>query len=100
MKKKQIKETQVRSIGDIVGNIQEVITWLEAIKKDGWETIELDWEKDIVFTRQRLETDKEFEKRKKKVLKQKEKLAKAKAETTKKELELYQKLKKKFQKTR
>ncbi len=69
MKKKQIKETQVRSIGDIVGNIQEVIKWLEAVKKDGWETIELDWEKDIVFTRQRLETDKEFEKRKKRAKK-------------------------------
>jgi len=75
MKKKQIKEIQGRSISHIVGSIQEVITWLEAMKKDGWETIELDWEKDIVFTRQRLETDKELEKRKKDTLKQKEKLA-------------------------
>ena len=99
MKKKQIKEIQGRSISHIVGSIQEVITWLEAMKKDGWETIELDWEKDIVFTRQRLETDKEFEKRKKEIQRHKELEKKLKTAKEEKELALYQKLKKKYQNT-
>ena len=59
MKKKQVEENQERSISNIAGNIQDVITWLEAMKKDGWETIRLNWDKDIVFTRYRLETDKD-----------------------------------------
>ena len=59
MKKKQVEENQERSISNIAGNIQDVITWLEAMKKDGWETIRLNWDKDLVFTRYRLETDKD-----------------------------------------
>lgn len=47
---KQVEENQERSISNIAGNIQDVITWLEAMKKDGWETIRLNWDKDLVFT--------------------------------------------------
>ena len=54
MAKKQVEENQERSISNIAGNIQDVITWLEAMKKDGWETIRLNWDKDLVFTRYRL----------------------------------------------
>jgi ribosomal protein S15P/S13E len=35
MKRKQIDETQERSLGDLVGNIQEVIDYLEEKKKGG-----------------------------------------------------------------
>lgn len=98
MKKKQVEENQERSISNIEGNIQDVITWLEAMKKDGWKTIGLDWEKDLVFTRYRLETDKELAKRKKELEKQKVEKAKQKARIEEQGRLIYEKLKKKFDK--
>lgn len=98
MKKKQVEETEERSLSNIAGNIQEVIIWLEAMKKNGWETIQIDWEHNIVFTRYRLETDKELAKRKKELEKQKVERAKQKARIEEQSRLIYEKLKKKFDK--
>lgn len=99
MKRKQIEETIERSLGDIVGNIQEVIDWLESMKKDGWQTIDFDWGwESLVFTRHRLETDEELAKRKKELQKRKIENEKQKARIEQQARLIYEKLKKKFEK--
>lgn len=99
MKKIQIKETINRSLSDITGNIQKVNEWLEAMKKDGWQTIDFDWNfESLEFTRYRLETDKELAKRKKELEKQKVERAKQKARIEEQGRLIYEKLKKKFDK--
>jgi len=99
MKRKQIDETQERSLGDLVGNIQEVIDYLEEKKKGGWETIDFDWaDLQVVFTRYRLETDKELAKRKKELQKQKLEKENQKARIEEQSRLQYLKLKKKFEK--
>lgn len=99
MKRKQVEETIERSLGDIVGDIQEVIEWLEAMKKEGWETIDFDWGcESLVFTRHRLETDKELAKRKKELQKRKIENKKQKTRIEEQTRLIYEKLKKKFEK--
>lgn len=99
MKRKQIKETQKRELYNLTGNIQEVIEWLESVKNDRWETIEYDsGGEQLIFTRYRLETDKELEKRKKDLQKQKDTAAKIKAQREEQDRLLYEELKKKFEK--
>lgn len=98
MKKIQVEETQERSLGDIVGDIQEVIDYLEEKKKEGWETIDYDWaDLQLVFTRYRLETDKELAKRKKELEKRKIENEKQKARIEQQARLIYEKLKKKFE---
>lgn len=98
MKKKTITETESYGSYELSGELSKVIIWLNQKKQQGWETMDIDHGADeVVFSMSRLETDKEFEKRKKEALKQKEKLATTKAEIAKKEIELYQKLKKKYE---
>lgn len=80
MKRKQIEETLERSLDNIVGDIQEAIEWLESMKKDGWKTMDFDWGwESLIFTRYRLETDKELAKRKKDLQKQKNRKRKTKS---------------------
>ena len=99
MKRKQVEETIERSLGDIVGDIQEVIEWLEAMKKEGWETIDFDWGwESLVFTRCRLETDEELAKRKKESQKRKIENKKQKTRIEEQTRLIYEKLKKKFEK--
>jgi len=99
MKKIQIEETLERSLGDIVGDIQEVIDYLEGMKKEGWETIDFDWGwESLVFTRHRLETDKELAKRKKELQKRKIENKKQKTRIEEQTRLIYEKLKKKFEK--
>ena len=43
MKRKQFEETQERGLADLVGDIQDVIDYLEEKKKEGWQTIDFDW---------------------------------------------------------
>lgn len=97
MKRKQVEETEERSLSNIAGNIQEVIIWLEAMKENGWKTIQIDWEHNIVFTRYRLETDKELAKRKKEWQREKAERAKYKARIEQQDRLIYEKLKKKFE---
>lgn len=99
MKKIQIEETLERSLGDIVGDIQEVIDFLEEKKKEGWETVDFDWaDLQIIFTRYRLETDKELAKRKKEWQREKAERAKQKARIEQQARLIYEKLKKKYEK--
>lgn len=98
MKKKYIKEDRERNISDITGNIQEVIDYLEGMKKARWETIEYDsGGEQIIFTRHRLETDTELAKRKEDLQKQKIENAKQKAHIEERDRLLYEKLKKKYE---
>lgn len=99
MKKKQIEETQERSLGDLVGNIQEVIDYLEGMKKARWEAVDFDWDDlQLLFTRYRLETDKELAKRQKDLQKKKIEKAKQKACIEEQDRLIYEKLKKKYEK--
>lgn len=98
MKKIQVEETLERGLYNLAGNIQEVIDWLEILKKDGWETIDYDsGGEQIIFTRYRLETDKELAKRKKELQKRKIENEKQKARIEKQARLIYEKLKKKYE---
>lgn len=98
MKKKTIIENESYGSYELSGELSDIIKWLQEKKEQGWETMDIDHGSDeVVFSMSRLETDKEFEKRKKDTLKQKEQLDITKAEKAKKELELYQKLKQKYE---
>ena len=105
MKRIKIKEEDSFGIYELSGELPETIKWLEELKNQGWETIDIesDYEGEpwIVVSCYREETDEEFEKRKKKLqtnkkLKKKLKTAQEK-EQEEKELALYQKLKQKYE---
>jgi len=101
MKKIEITEEQHCSISELAGNLPEIINWLEELAIQGWEFMDIEYDCDdspeIVFSRFREETDKEFQKRKKQLQKNKQIKKDVKAEQAKKELALYQKLKQKYE---
>ncbi len=97
---KKIKVTETESYGDyeLSGELSDIIKWLQEKKEQGWETMEVDLYAGAVdFSMSRLETDKEFEKRKKQMEKKRQQDAKSKELTKKNELELYKKLKQKYE---
>lgn len=97
MKKKYIEENDAFDSCCLNGSLVEVIDWLNSQLKDSWENIDIDFQsQEIWFTRNRIETDEEFEKRKQMLNKQKESKNRLRAEKEKEERLLYEKLKKKF----
>lgn len=91
-KRIKVKETQ-RYWGDLEGSLESIIASLQQDLNDGWEGIEIEYERDYgdchdhevpYLYKHREETDKEYEKRMKQL--EKEKAVKAKA----KELKLKQ----------
>lgn len=104
MKKKYIKE-KLAALGsyNFEGPIDNIIQMLENLKTKNHKNIRIDYEyfsdtTNFVVTGERLETDNELEKRKKKIQKQKELKKKQKAEQKKREYKEYLKLKEKFEK--
>jgi len=101
MKRLTLKEEETFGDYELSGTIPEIIEWLQEKHKEGWETMEVEYDEDeelmLVFSRYRQETDKEFFKRKSQIEKEKQNRKKTKAEQAKKELALYQKLKLKYE---
>ena len=97
MKKKYIEENDAFDSCCLNGSLVEVVDWLNSQLKDGWENMDIDFQsQEIWFTRNRIETDEEFEKRKQMLNKQKESKNRLRAEKEKEERLLYEKLKRKF----
>ena len=99
-KRIQVKET-TEYWGEFEGSLVHIITDLQSKLDEGWEGIEMEYERDYgdchahkvpYLYKHRPETDKEYEKRMKQLEKQKEEELKAK-ERRRKE---YEKLKKEF----
>lgn len=101
MKRIKIEEREEYSLCELSGKLSDIVLWLDHLNFQGWETIntEPDYEGDslIVVSRYREETDKEFEKRKKKLQINKELQKKLKTEREKKDFALYEKLKQKYE---
>jgi hypothetical protein len=98
MKKIKITETESYGSYELSGDLTEIISWLEELKSQGWETMEVDSGiEEVIFSMSRLETDEEFEKRKKEIQSHKELEKKLKTAKEEKELDLYQKLKQKYE---
>jgi len=85
-KKIQVKETQ-RYWGDFEGSLESIIASLQQDLNDGWEGIEIEYERDYgdchyqkvpYLYKYREETDKEYEKRMKQLEKEKAEKVKAK----------------------
>ena len=99
----QVTETK-RYWGDLYGSLDGLIRELQSLLDEGWEGIEMEYERDYggcrsdtvpYLYKHRPETDKEYEKRMKEREKKKEEELKAK-ERRRKE---YEKLKKEFEDT-
>jgi len=101
MKRIKIKEEDSFGVYELSGELSETIKWLEELKNQGWETIDIesDFEGEpwIVVSCYREETDEEFEKRKKEIQSHKELEKKLKIALEEKELNLYKKLKQKYE---
>jgi hypothetical protein len=98
MKKIKVKEEDSYGLYELSGDLTEIISWLEELKSQGWETMEIDSGiEEVIFSMSRLETDEEFEKRKKEIQRHKELKKKLKTAKEEKELDLYQKLKQKYE---
>jgi hypothetical protein len=102
MKKLMFRDEESCDIYNLDGSLPEVIQWLEEQIKQGWQEMEVGHDRDdeliVVFSRQRQETDEEFNKRKKQMEKDRRYKDRLKEVKEKKELELYQKLKRKYEK--
>jgi hypothetical protein len=97
MKKKSIEENDAFDSYHLNGSLVDIIYWLNSQLKDGWENMDIDFQsQEIWFTRNRIETDEEFEKRKQILNKQKENKSRLRVEKEKEERLLYEKLKRKF----
>ena len=98
MKKIKVKEEDSYGLYELSGDLTEIISWLEELKSQGWETMEVDSGiEEVIFSMSRLETDEEFEKRKKEIQSHKELEKKLKTALEEKELNLYKKLKQKYE---
>lgn len=103
MTKIKIPETKEEFSSVLEGNIEHAIAFLQLKQHQGWEKIGFDYDHEmstiyLEFHRDRLETDKEYNKRMKELAKLKETNKKIKAGKIKSEMELYEKLKKKYEK--
>jgi hypothetical protein len=98
MKRLKIKETQELDL-DLERSIDNLINYLNVLKADGWEEIGYgyDYDNQIVAYRMRLETDDEFERRKKLIDKEKERKKILKQKKKDRDLKEYLRLKAKFE---
>jgi hypothetical protein len=99
--RKTINEENKISIYCIEGLIEEVIKTFEYYKREGWQRVLFDYneyeECNVIFSRERLENDKEFEKRIRSENARNQKAKKQKEYAKAERKKLYEKLKKEFE---